>query len=287
MTTTHRTPPPGSDEDFVREVLDSAMSGSHPPLGLTATALARGRRLRTRRRAGIAATAVAAAVVAGLALPSALGGDGGGAPDSSDLVATEPPAPEPALPPAPTGYWDMQSRHMVMHLSDRLPEGRVVSDSGPLDADTPEGGLGRGFINSTLAFSSAGDIVEGNVNLMMWPHRSTALADAQGDDGDTVTLGLQDDHLACPENQQSVLTCLELTDAAGATIARRMTSLLGEVRVLEFTLVAGDGIVYGATANTVDDKWGEDSEVTAPRPPLDLAELEELVRDPVWTTYRP
>ena len=50
MSTHDTAPLPGSDEAYVREVLDSAMSGTRPPLDLPSAALTRGRRLRTRRR---------------------------------------------------------------------------------------------------------------------------------------------------------------------------------------------------------------------------------------------
>lgn len=283
-----RNPGPEPDEDYVRGLLDSAISGSRPPLDLPAAALARGRRLRTRRRAGVATAVVAASVLAAVALPWALSGTGT-VPDSNDLVATQPPAPAQTTAPRPAGFWDMPSRTMVSALTARLPGGRVLADAGPLDADTPEGGPGRGSISSTIAFSEGGDIRTGDVHLMLWPDSPRTALEGVGEASLDFTLGDAGgaNDLLCPPDQESLVSCTQVTRPDGTIAGRRSVTQLGELKVLEFVLAAGDGVVHGATANTEDSTWGAGSEVTASRPPLDLAELEELVRDPVWTSYRP
>ena len=42
------------------------------------------------------------------------------------------------------------------------------------------------------------------------------------------------------------------------------------------------GTVYGATANTLDDKWGRTSPASAEAPPLTLDHLEALLRNDTW-----
>lgn len=288
---THRTdaaPLPGSDEAYVRTVIDAAMADARPPLDLPGAALARGRRLRARRRVTVAAAAVAAGLAVGVAGPWLAAGDRA-ATRSSDLVATQPATPEPSLQQAPRGWWDMPATQMVDTLTAILPEGVVLTASGPLTADTEEGGPADGSINSTLRTSVGGELVTGNVNILMWPARTTPVAlEGVGADEATFQVGVQTGWLTCPGNLgPSTTSCTEIRGSGGEPAGRRSTTVMGDLRILEVVVVSGDGIVYGATANTDDDKWGTESPVTAPRPPLTMAQLEAIVRDEVWTSYRP
>ena len=278
--TIHRfdpTPMPESDEQLVREVIDSAMSGTRPPLDLPAAALAHGRRLRARRRITITCGAVAAGMLVGVAGPWLLSGgteagqvahDGGVTP-ATPTSATPTPAltslpPTPG--PAPKGYWDMPAVDMVVALEAILPDGVVVDDPGSLVEDTPEAGPASGSVHSTLASS----IGKGDINVMMYP-------DAAGEDART----------SCPGNLVSPLSCTEVVDAGGTHIGRRSTTRTGDVTIFEVVLTIGDGVVYAATTNTVDLKWGTTSPVTAPRPLLTMDQLVGLARNEVWTSYRP
>jgi hypothetical protein len=288
---THRTdaaPLPGSDEAYVRDVIDAAMADVPPPLDLPGAALARGRRLRARRRMTAAAVAVAAGLAIGAAGPWLAAGDGA-ASRGSDLVATQPAAPEPTQPQVPKGWWDMPSRTMVDTLTEMLPAGVVLVGTGDLEADSPQGGVGRGFINSTVGTSMDGGVVTGNVNILMWPARTTPVAlEGVGAEEATFQVGVQADWLTCPGNLgPSTSSCTEISGPGGERTGRRSTTVIGDIRILEVVIVSGDGIVYGATANTDDDKWGAESPVTAPRPLLTTAQLEAIVRDEVWTSYRP
>ena len=54
----------------------------------------------------------------------------------------------------------------------------------------------------------------------------------------------------------------------------------------EVVLRRDGGTVYAASANTLDDKWGADSPLSAESPPLTLDDLENLVRNDVWVSVR-
>ena len=287
---THRTDPaplPGSDEAYVRAVIDAAMAETRPPLDLPSAALTRGRRLRTRRRVTLAAGVVVASLAVGVSAPWLLAGDDGPV-RGSDAVATQPPGPDPVAA-APSGWWDMPSRAMVNRLTEVLPSGVVLVDSGDLEADAPQGGMGRGFINPTVGTSMDGAVVTGNVNLMMWPARTTPVnLEGVGPEETTFQVGVQASRLTCPGDLgPSTTSCTEIRGSGGQPAGRRSTTAMGDLRIIEVVVVSGDGIVYGATANTDDDKWGAESQVTAPRPPLTMAQLEAIVRDQVWTSYQP
>lgn len=283
--TIHRfdpAPMPESDEQLVREVIDSAMSGTRPPANLPAAALARGRRLRARRRITIASGAVAAGVLVGVAGPWLLSGDTESGQVAHDgAVTSETPTPTPtstptsaptSLPPtpgpAPKGYWDMPAVDMVVALEAILPDGIVVEDPGSLVEDTPEAGPASGYVHSTLA----GSIGKGDINVMMYPDPGAADDEAQ---------------IGCPGNLVSPVSCTEVVDADGTHIGRRSTSRTGDVTTFEVVLTIGEGVVYAATANTADRKWGATSPVTAPRPLLTMDQLVGLARNEVWTSYRP
>lgn len=275
--TTYRfdaAPTPESDEQLFREIIDSAMSGTRPPLDIPAAALARGRRLRARRRITIASGAVAAGVLVGVAGPWLVSGGTEAGPVAHDgAVAPQTPtsAPTPLSPTpgrAPAGYWDMPAADMVVALEEILPDGVMVEDPGSLVEDTPEAGPASGYLHSTLASS----IGNGDINVMMYPALDAARLDAQ---------------VSCPGNLVSPLSCTEVVDVNGTHIGRRSTTRTGDVTVFAVVLTIGDGVVYAAAANTVDRKWSTASPVTAPRPLLTMDQLVGLARDEAWTSYRP
>jgi hypothetical protein len=320
--TIHRNdaaPSPESDEQYVREVIDSAMAGTRPPVGLPSAALARGRRLRAWRRATVASVAVAAGVLAAATAPFVLGG-GGSATTGEDLVATQPPAPEPAPPKTPSGWWDMPATDMVDAVRAILPDGVTVTDPGSLEADTPEGGPGKGWISPHLS----GPAGPGSLNVMLYPDpaRSITLSPDPGSEegGDTVLAPSAGPGTGCDAPELSGATscvdvqegdevavqqagadidiscavefsgrteCVELHDEQGTVIGRRLSNLWGGTVLREVVLRRDGGTVYAASANTLDDKWGADSPVSADSPPLTLDDLENLVRNDVWVSYEP
>lgn len=271
---THRTaatPTPGSDEAYVREVIDSAMAHTRPPHDLSGTALARGRRLRARRRLGVAAAAVAAGVAVGAA-GTWLGGGAGSATRVDDLVATQPPAPEPSLPTAPAGWWDMPATEMVDAVRAIAPDGVTLTDPGPLEADSPEGGPAHGSIVSHLAAATG----PGSLNVILSPGPTPGLGRV-GTDVD----------VSCDEQLSGRVECTELRDDQGSLVGRRLVNRWGGTVTREVTLRRDGGTVYAASANTLDDKWGADSPLSAEVPPLTLDDLEDLVRNDVWVSYHP
>ena len=285
----HDAPAPGSDEQYVREVLDAAMSGARPPLDLPSAALSRGRRLRTRRRLAVAGTVAAVGVLAAVAAPllapgsvqTRPGGDGDG------LVATQPPAP---LPTQAAGWWDMPATDMVTAVEAIAPDGVLVTDPGPLEADTPEGGPASGSINPEVS----GPRGPGRVNVVLWPdwgggsQESGAAANgATAEPTPAEPYVGPDGWLDCPGNLIDPQQCTVLHDAEGRTVGRRSVSRSGDLVVLEVTLRRDGGTVYAASVNSLDDKPGAGSAVSAPRPPMTLDELEDLVRNDVWVSYRP
>jgi len=72
--------------------------------------------------------------------------------------------------------------------------------------------------------------------------------------------------------------------ASSGRLTERWTD---SVVINEVVLRRDGGTVYAASANSLDDTWGPDSAVSAPRPPLTLDQLEALVRNDTWVSYEP
>jgi hypothetical protein len=266
----HDAPTPESDEHYVREVIDAAMSGSRPPHDLAAGALAHGRRLRTQRRVAVACSAVAATLLVVVAAPLVLDGAGTSTRDGNDLVATQAPAP---VPQAPQGWWDMPALDMVNAVGAIVPDGIAVTELGPLEADTPEGGPATGWIAPVLA----GPGGSGRLNLMLYPDPARTVPR---------TGGVEPDRLSCDEEHEGRTRCTQIVDEKGDVVGRRLTNRWGGTVTYEVVLRRDGGTVYAASANTLDEKWGADSPPSADRPPLTLDQLEDLVRNDVWVSYR-
>ncbi|RYB95210.1 hypothetical protein EUA93_13195 [Nocardioides oleivorans] len=294
--TVHRPdhlPVPETDEAFVREVLDSAMARTRPPYDLSTAALVRGRRLRIRRRIGITGAIVAASAVAAVAVPWAWGADDSRTTDASRIVATDPPAPRPQDLP---GWWDMPATEMVSTVEAILPDEVTVTAPGPLEADTPEGGPAAGWINAHLA-APAGP---GRLNVMLYrdPYSFVVATDPTMPLGDgsnpsssqgpvEITPDSEPDRTSCDEAFSGRTECVQIRDESGTVVGRRLTNRWGGTVVNEVVLARDGGIVYAASANTIEEKWDAGSPTTAPRPPMTLDELEALVRNDAWVSYRP
>lgn len=263
---------PGSDEQYVRDVIDSAMSGTRPPVDLPASALARGRRLRTRHRATYAVAGIAASLALAVGVPWLTPGSDRSV-RGGDLVATQPPAP---LPEAPLGWWDMPATDMVDAVRAIAPDAVTVTDPGPLEADTLEGGPAAGWVRPGLQ----GPAGPGALNVMLHPGPvRSATVDGEG----TVVAP------SCGvERSTDRIRCEDLLDADGEVVGRRLSERWDAgVVINEVVLHRDGGTVYAASANTLDDKWDVDSPVSAPRPPMTLDDLENLVRNDVWVSYEP
>ena len=262
-----------TDEQHLREVIDSAMTGTRPPHDLAAGSLARGRRLRTRHRAGWAAAGVVASGALAVAVPWVAAGGDRPVRDSA-LVATEPPAPDPTLADVPPGWWDVPATDMVSAVEAILPDGVVVTDPGPLVADIPEGGPAHGWIAPHLLGPSG----DGSLNVIVSPGPAPGMGQ----------IGM-DREVGCGgERSSDRASCEELLDAQGNVIGRRLTERWTDSVVINEVVLRRDGgTVYAASANTLDDKWSSSSPVSAPRAPLSLDDLENLVRNDVWVSYTP
>jgi hypothetical protein len=88
--------------------------------------------------------------------------------------------------------------------------------------------------------------------------------------------------ISCPGNLVPRARCTELRAADGTLVGRRSSTTFGDVTTLEVVLRRDGGTVYAAAANTLDEKPGRSSRASAEVPPLDLDQLEDLVRNDTW-----
>ncbi|MEO5664534.1 MAG: hypothetical protein ABIR39_14770 [Nocardioides sp.] len=271
-------------EAELRDLLERTMTGTTAPVELGAHALQHGRRLRTRRRVGLASCAVAASAAAALILPMALGGgsttvtDPAGEPSSS---ASEPPQESPPAE-VPEGWWSMPSVDMVSTAEAILPDGVTVTSPGSLTADTEQGGPGTGSINAIVS----GPAGPGRLNVMLFPTIAGATAgtanDASADRTEMADGDGQESYISCAAEHTGQTQCAQLRNENGAIVGRRLVNRSGAMVTNEVTLRRNGGIVYAAAANTLDDKWGVGSPASAETPPLTLDQLEDLVRNDTW-----
>jgi hypothetical protein len=294
----------------LRERIDRAMSDLSAPEGLTPAVLTEGHRLRRRRRVLTSATGLAAAaVVAGLVVANV----GGGTPSTETGFATEPsaqpsvdqPSPSAGLPSLapetdlesyepPPGWWDMPSEQMAAHLEQLLPEG-VTASEVVTESDDPAPGqdpINSGWLHATLE----GDAGPGGFEIILYPPEldnvpdPVTTTDAEGNENTQMYAEgtSYQQRTNCPGNLIRPDSCVEITGGGGVHIGRESVTTTRGVTVHEVVVNGPDGgLVYFATSNSTDDKWGALSTVSANEPPLALDQLRELALDPVWTSYQP
>lgn len=297
------TDPTDAHETELRDLLQRGMADTRPPSELAARALGRGRRLRARRRLGVAAGAVAAGAAAAIVLPFALGGasttvvDPAGAPGPAAAEPTE-AQPVPARPP---GWWDMPATDMVAAVAAILPDAVTVTEPGPLVADSEEGGPAVGSINPVLT----GPAGPGRLNVILYPDPpADQPADEAGcgptgaspglpcaglparGEADLTAVGegqLVDSQLeiGCAAEIRGRTTCTEIEED-GTVIGRRLVVRWGQGVAHEVVLRREGGTVYASAVNTLDEKWDNTSPSSADQPPLTLAQVEDLVRNDTW-----
>ncbi|HXH79891.1 hypothetical protein [Nocardioides sp.] len=284
---THTDDQLGQHEAELHDLLERTVNAVPVPVGLAPSALQHGRRLRTRRRAGLAASfaagTAAAAVAAALIVPNALGGsvssiDPAGGPTSA--TASEPPEP-PARVDWPAGWWDMLAPDMVAAVGAILPDDVVVRSSGPLIADTAEGGVALGYIAPRLT----GPTGPGTLYLTLLPN--VDFLTAPGLPVTTPTTGpapsLSDaDALSCPANLSTRVQCEVLRAPDGTVSGRRSSTTSGLITNLEVVLQRDGGTVYAAAINNLDGGSDGQPGASADEPPLTLDQLEDLVRNDTW-----
>jgi hypothetical protein len=299
----------------LRERIDRAMTDLSAPEGLTEVTLTRGHRLRRRRRVVTAASGVAAAaVVAALVVPALDSGSTGTGPG----IATDPPAspsatqrsvpvapngqtpspgpgePSGSFPEQPEGWWDMPSKQMATHLEELLPDGVSVVDVDTVMEDVAPGEepVTTGTLHATLE-TEAG---RGGFEILMYPPEPDVVpdpvttTDAEGNEHTSVYPQgpSYQERTSCPGNLIRPDRCVEITGGGGVHVGRASATTTGGVTVREVVLHGpDDGLLYFATANSTDSKWGGGSTTSAAVPPLNLDQLRKLALDPVWTSHTP
>jgi len=112
-------------------------------------------------------------------------------------------------------------------------------------------------------------------------------------DGNSVTQVFAEEpavvqRISCPGNLVDPAQCTELRDAEGHQVGRTSIWTGQGVTVYEVVVKTDNGgLVYLATANSNDDKWGAGSTVTTDEPPLTLARMRTIVEDRTWTDWTP
>ena len=272
----------------LRERLDRDLADLQPPTGLEPVVLARGRRIRARRRAGRAAGALVATAAAGAVVVSLLGGSGGNVTDPG-FADDVPPAPSPGTGARPAGWWDMPARRMVTVLEEALPEGVTVTDSD-LFMET-ETGL-RPATGSLMGVLTA-DTGPGTFQILMYaPDPTEPLPDpvtTTGADGSTDTTP----EVAGPTVAQRIkcrgymTTCEPILDGSGAVIGRASTDTDQGTTYHEVAIAGPDGgAMYFYVADSTGEKPGYEAP-SASEPPLTVDELVALAQDTDWTSYVP
>jgi hypothetical protein len=272
---------PPMDEAELRSLLDRAMSDVQAPGRLPGSALADGRRLRARRRAGLVSGGLVAAA-AGTALVLATVGGGGPADPgyAGDPTPTVGPSPastsgpeQGVLDQRPPGWWDTPSRRMLTVLRAALPDLVTVTESERHVEGTPEKTMAVGSLHGVLT----GPTGPGAFQVLLYPPDPQVTAP----EGDAPLLA---ERARCAANMTS---CEPLLDAEGATVGRVSTAEEGGTTYHEVMLLGPDG---GGLYFYVGDSSGEKPGYEPPSaeaPPLTTDQLVTLARDPAWTDHDP
>ncbi len=260
-----------TEETLVRDALYDATNQLAAPVHrLAETATRRGRRLRVRRRATVAAGALL--VAASVAVPVGL--SLGPNPVRDSEVATDPSVALPDPPPVtgPVAWWDMPASEMLRRLADLTPRGLsyadpVLTNEGENAPGEPVAEL-RGWLMADVLFN--GHLV-GGINVVLYAPDSVS-----------------PDRWTCPGNLEAPDRCSEIPGDDGRPVGRTSVGTTGQITVREVVLRRDDGgVVYVAASNSADDKWGAGSTVTSGQVPFTLAELQDIARDSRWTMEVP
>lgn len=289
------------DGASMRATMERALQDVHAPAGLGHDAVAIGRRLRTRRRLGVAAgAAMGVAAVAVIAAPH-LGEGGGKAIDDTGLASTpsastplstsgvpgtadaDPNDPWPNLD-LPEGWWDMPADQMLAALEAHLPTGVTIkSHEGSSEVDNGPG---------TLTVVVSGPTGTGLVSILLQPPPLEELpppvtsTDADGNEhvavfAEAVPYGRR---LGC---RPAYLACELIRDATGVKVGDVSTEIDAGTTYHNGDLIGPEG---GAINVYVADSTGEKpgyEPPTAEGPLLTFEQVRELIEDPIWTSYQP
>jgi hypothetical protein len=259
----------------LRGVMERGMAGVHPDLPqLELLAARQGRRLRTRRRTGVAAGAAALSVAAVFGIAQL----GPGAAGARDVEVAQSPTPSGPATPV-DDWWRMPADQMREHLEPLLPAGVEVVSA------TPDVG--------TLAATLAGPDGDGDLMVIL----SEPAPDEAPDGYEVIEKDGQryiringsgqdlEQQLSCPGDLGPADQCTEVVDADGERVGRTAVVSMGRVVVHQAVVVGpGGGTVYVAAANATDQRWSADSPIDGPEPPLTVAQVLALAEDPAWTS---
>lgn len=260
---------PSMDEAQLRSLLERSLSDVQAPDRLHDSALASGRRLRTRRRAGqVAGGLLAAAACTALVVTSVGGSNGtadpGYAGDPTPTVAPSPtPSPNQDVQAVrPPGWWDMSARRMVTVLRTVLPDGVTVTES-------------ERFVEGTTVRTMATGSLSGVLTGPAGPGAFQVILYAPGTNPNRI------------DCQPYMSVCEPLLDAAGATIGRVSTDEESGTTYHEVLLLGPDGgHLYVYVGDSSGEKPGYETP-SAEAPPLSTDQLVALAQDPAWTAYDP
>ena len=284
--TTDLTPDERQLHDLIERSLADVRGDAHR---FEAHAVARGRTIRRRRRiaAGGAAVAVVASVAA-VVVPAVSGDSGAerGLDPARQSGHRHPTSTDPGPgESAPVGWWSMPAGEVHDRLLPLLPAGVTVErfELAPDDRAPGEPAESTGWLRTTLS-TPTGDT--GDLEILLYPPDPSSPDPSSPD-----TVGGQptaEQRISCPAADGPDKSCTEIVDADGHHVGRLLTWTPGDLVVREATL-AGDegGVVYAATANSTDPKWGWGSSTSAAAPPLTLADLRAVVESATWTDWAP
>lgn len=287
-----------SDDDAgsLRERMNRSLDGLAVPGDLPGAVLSAGRRARRRRRLaatggtlGVAALAVAVVwpLAGGADDPTPVGSPEGTtgwatSPDAGqdrrpDATASDPGEPTPGIPqysePAPgeaDGWWNRPARQMFAALEERLPDGMTIEHAYPDLAD--EVGV--------LVVRTDSPAGQGTIELRL---------SAPGERSNDMRCSAYSWAWSKAERDLYNAECHELTDPGGEVVGRVISTDAreagGQLRDHTVELRTEDGgMVSGAVANVVDGKWYPNAPASAQLPPLTERQVEDLMRDPIWTS---
>jgi hypothetical protein len=250
----------------LRDRIEHDLADLRLPPGLESSVLARGRRLRARRRARRALGALAVTAAASATVFSVVGGPSGRS-AGPDVAADPPPTQTPDAPQErPEGWWDMPATRMLARLEAALPPGvRVATydlwlegEAGPVKA--------HGSLIGTLAAATG----PGTFQLLLYP------PDPTGQVGS--------DRIRC---RAHLTTCDPIRDDRGRAVGRVSTDTDRGTTYHEAVLLVPDGgAIYVYVADSTGEKPGYVAP-TASTPPLSAEQLVDLVTDPAWTDPGP
>lgn len=278
-----------TDEQRLREMLDSSVSDVRSPAHTEDRARSTGRRIRTRRRIGVGLSAAAVAAVVAVGLPNVIGGGG----DDRGRDAAVPATSTQAQSPESEAWWDMPASEMAELLSSLLPEGVELSDPELVNTDAAPGEPEEeeemtGYLVATLTTADG----PGKVNMVLAGHEATkAVGTGEGKKSDpsmrspVEKSAMGKARYSCdPRWVIDLDSCTVIKDDTGTVIGQVMDTTKNGVRDLGVTMAAPNGgTVMIDVANTLDNKWPDGATPSSPRVALTRAQLQAIASDPAWT----